>query len=167
MPSVSSISLSPEMDFMRDKRLHEIDELLYYSIDERENTINLNEKGRSSLSPEEQKLFVLPDITEGIHEIDSDESLSEKEKRERKMENQKFMVEEAWQQIFTNIDKNAGTVKRQLAEAEKQLPELVQVFEYLCGYIGFLSNDSWRYYGCNFQVLLHFVCCFAVKPMPS
>lgn len=85
-PGVKKLIFRVEADFMRDKRLHEIDELLYYSIDERENTTNLSEMGRSLLSPEEQKLFVLPDITEGIHEIDSDESLSEKEKREKKEE---------------------------------------------------------------------------------
>jgi len=73
-----------ELDFMRDKKLHEIDEFLYFSIDERENTINLNEMGRSVLSPEDQALFVLPDIVEGIHEIDSDESLSSEEKLKRK-----------------------------------------------------------------------------------
>jgi len=75
-----------EMDFMRDKRMHELDDLLYFSIDEREHSINLNDMGRSLLSPEEQKLFVLPDIAEGIHEIDSDESLDEKKKREKKEE---------------------------------------------------------------------------------
>ncbi len=83
---VKKLISKAETDFMRDKRLGELDELLYYSIDERENTINLSEKGRSLLSPEEQKLFVLPDITEGIHEIDSDENLSEKEKRGKKEE---------------------------------------------------------------------------------
>ena len=73
-----------ELGFMRDKRLHELDDLLYFSIDEKENTINLNEMGRSVLSPEDQALFVLPDITEGIHEIDSDDSLSSEEKLKRK-----------------------------------------------------------------------------------
>ncbi|MGB2697992.1 MAG: DEAD/DEAH box helicase, partial [Candidatus Zixiibacteriota bacterium] len=75
-----------ELDFMREKRLHELDDLLYFSIDEREHSINLNDMGRSLLSPEEQKLFILPDIAEGIHEIDSDESLNEKQKREKKEE---------------------------------------------------------------------------------
>jgi preprotein translocase subunit SecA len=75
-----------EMDFLREKRMHELDDLLYFSIDEKEHSINLNDMGRSLLSPEEQKLFVLPDIAEGIHQIDSDESLSEKEKREKKEE---------------------------------------------------------------------------------
>ena len=81
---VKKIISGVEMDFMRDKKLPELDELLYYSIDEKENTTNLNEMGRALLSPEEQKLFILPDITEGIHEIDSNPNLSEKEKKEKK-----------------------------------------------------------------------------------
>ncbi|MFQ6032628.1 MAG: DEAD/DEAH box helicase, partial [Candidatus Zixiibacteriota bacterium] len=82
-----------ETDFMRDKRLHELDDLLYFSIDERENTINLNEMGRSLLSPEDQALFVIPDIAEGMQEIDSDESLSAQQKLEKKEELYKLHAE--------------------------------------------------------------------------
>jgi preprotein translocase subunit SecA len=38
-----------ERDFMRDKRLHEIDEDLYFAIDEKANTVDLSEKGRRFL----------------------------------------------------------------------------------------------------------------------
>jgi preprotein translocase subunit SecA len=38
-----------EHDFMRDKRLHEIDEELYFAIDEKSNTADISEKGRSFL----------------------------------------------------------------------------------------------------------------------
>jgi len=83
-PGIKKLIQKVELDFMRDKRLHELDDLLYFSIDEREHSINLNEMGRSVLSPEDQVLFVLPDITEGIHEIDSNESLSTDEKLKEK-----------------------------------------------------------------------------------
>jgi len=83
-PGVKKLISRVELDFMRDKKLHELDEFTYFSIDEKENTINLNEMGRSLLSPEDQALFVLPDITEGIHQIDSDDSLSSEEKLKRK-----------------------------------------------------------------------------------
>jgi preprotein translocase subunit SecA len=83
-PGVKKLIQGVELDFMRDKKLHELDELLYFSIDERENSINLDEMGRSLLSPEDQALFVIPDITEGLHEIDSDDSLSPEEKVKRK-----------------------------------------------------------------------------------
>ncbi|MGB5105795.1 MAG: preprotein translocase subunit SecA [Candidatus Zixiibacteriota bacterium] len=69
-----------ELDTLREKKMHTLDEELYFVIDEKEHTINLTEKGRELLSPEDRQLFVLPDITEGLHEIDSNESLSVEEK---------------------------------------------------------------------------------------
>jgi len=75
-----------ETDYLRDKKLHELDNLLHYSIDEREHTVNLNELGRSLLSPQEQQLFVIPDIVEGLHQIDSDESLSPPDRQKKKEE---------------------------------------------------------------------------------
>ncbi len=83
-PGIRKLIQSVELDYMRDKKLYELDDLLYFSIDEKENSINLNEMGRSLLSPEDQVLFVIPDITEGLHEIDSDDSLSADEKLKRK-----------------------------------------------------------------------------------
>jgi len=83
-PGVKKLTQGVELDYMREKKLYELDDLLYFSIDEKENSINLNEMGRSLLSPEDQILFVIPDITEGIHEIDSDDSLSDDEKLKKK-----------------------------------------------------------------------------------
>ena len=75
-----------ENDYLRDKKLHELDNLLFFSIDEREHTVNLNELGRSMLSPQDQQLFVIPDIVEGLHQIDSNETLPTEEKLKKKEE---------------------------------------------------------------------------------
>ncbi|MCI0331471.1 MAG: preprotein translocase subunit SecA [candidate division Zixibacteria bacterium] len=83
-PGMKKLIHRVETDYLRDKKLHEIDDLLYYSIDERENTCELNEPGRSQLSPEDQKLFIIPDITEGLSEIEGDENLSDRDKQQRK-----------------------------------------------------------------------------------
>ncbi len=69
-----------ENDYLRDKRMGEIDEQLYYSIDERENSINLMEQGIQLLTPQQRELFVLPDLSVEIHRIDSDDSLSPTDK---------------------------------------------------------------------------------------
>ena len=69
-----------ELELMRDKKLPELDEELYYSIDERGNTVNLSEKGRQFLSPDDPDVFVLPDLAEKIGEIDNNEHLSPREK---------------------------------------------------------------------------------------
>jgi preprotein translocase subunit SecA len=92
-PGVKKLIQRVELDFMRDKKLYELDDLLYFSIDERENSINLNEMGRSVLSPQDQVLFVLPDITEGIHQIDSDDSLSAQDKLKKTEELYKLHAE--------------------------------------------------------------------------
>ncbi len=73
-----------EADFTRDKRLPEIAELLLFTIDERDNTIDLTDNGINFLKPEEQALFELPDIGEGVAEIDEREDLSETEKAKAK-----------------------------------------------------------------------------------
>jgi preprotein translocase subunit SecA len=73
-----------EADFMREKRLHELDEQLFYVIDEKGNMINLTEKGREALSPEDRDQFVLPDVSEEVKRIDDDVSLSPQDKIKRK-----------------------------------------------------------------------------------
>ncbi len=84
IPGYEKLMLRCEADFMRDKKLHELDEELYFVIDEKSNTIDLTDKGRSALSAEDQELFVLPDLSSKISEIDSDESLDIKERIHRK-----------------------------------------------------------------------------------
>ena len=50
-------------------------------VDEKSHTIDLTEKGRDLLSPDEQKLFILPDLGEEIEKIRNDESLSDEDKQ--------------------------------------------------------------------------------------
>jgi preprotein translocase subunit SecA len=73
-----------ESNFMRDKKLHEITEQLYYAIDEKGHVIDLTDKGRSFLSPRNPEDFVLPDLPEKFSAIEGDESLSDVEKIEQK-----------------------------------------------------------------------------------
>ncbi|MCK4414085.1 MAG: preprotein translocase subunit SecA [Candidatus Eisenbacteria sp.] len=75
-----------ESDFMRDKRLHVLDEDLYYSIDERDQSINLSDKGRTFLSPKDPDYFVLPDLSEAIGALENDSDLDAKERLARKQE---------------------------------------------------------------------------------
>jgi preprotein translocase subunit SecA len=73
-----------ESNFMRDKKLHEITEQLYYAIDEKGHVIDLTDKGRSFLSPQNPEEFVLPDLPEKFSEIEGDNSLSPMDKIENK-----------------------------------------------------------------------------------
>lgn len=71
-----------EADRMRDKDMHELDEGLYFAVDEHENSINLTEQGRQFLDSANPELFELPDITAQLSEIEGDETLSDEEKAE-------------------------------------------------------------------------------------
>jgi preprotein translocase subunit SecA len=84
VPGVEKMIQRMEADLMRDKILHELDEELYFAVDEKANTINLMDKGRDALAPEDREQFILPDLSEQIQMIDSDSALDFKEKLKRK-----------------------------------------------------------------------------------
>ncbi|MEO0084594.1 MAG: preprotein translocase subunit SecA, partial [candidate division WOR-3 bacterium] len=69
-----------ELDFIRDKRFHEIDDELYFVIDEKNHTIDLTEKGRQAIAPNDSSAFVLPDLSTELAKIDQDPKLTPKEK---------------------------------------------------------------------------------------
>jgi len=69
-----------ETDYMRDKRLSELDEPLYFAIDEKNHNTDLTEKGRTDLSPNDPNLFLIPDLPEEMQAIDSDGALSPSDK---------------------------------------------------------------------------------------
>jgi preprotein translocase subunit SecA len=71
-----------ETDFLRDKKLHEIDEEMYFIIDESGHSAELSEKGRVLIGQGNADFFVVPDLAETIGKIDHDESLSIEEKAE-------------------------------------------------------------------------------------
>ncbi len=70
-----------EADYMREKRLHELDEALLYSMDEKGHQVHLTDQGLDTLSPDDHEAFIVPDISEVFHEIERDESLSPDEMR--------------------------------------------------------------------------------------
>ncbi|HYR68609.1 MAG TPA: SEC-C metal-binding domain-containing protein, partial [Candidatus Dormibacteraeota bacterium] len=85
-PGLKRLIQRVELDFIRDKRLGEVDEDLYYSIDEKSHSVDLSEKGRQLLSQRDANLFLLPDLAVELGEIDASESLSPAEKvAEKKM----------------------------------------------------------------------------------
>ncbi|MBM3286068.1 MAG: preprotein translocase subunit SecA [Candidatus Eisenbacteria bacterium] len=74
-----------EADFMREKRLHEVDEDLLFYVDERGHTISTSDAGREKLAPPgEGDLFILPDLSEQLGEIDRRTDLSPRERVEAK-----------------------------------------------------------------------------------
>jgi len=84
-PANQKLIRTVENDFMRDKRMDEIDDELYFSIDEKSNVIDLTEKGREELAPDDPNMFVIPDLGEEISNLE-EMDLSPEEKNEKREE---------------------------------------------------------------------------------
>ena len=65
------------------KMLPELDKILYCTIDERNNSVELTEKGQALLAKEGLGDFVIPDIDEESRLVQEDPDLSDEEKTER------------------------------------------------------------------------------------
>lgn len=85
---VRALMQKTEGYYMQDnsKKMHEADEPLYFTIDEKNNTIEMTDKGREEIATagEDPDLFVLPDVAALFSELSKDESLSEDERLEKK-----------------------------------------------------------------------------------
>ena len=68
------------------KKMPEADEPLYFTIDEKLNSIDLTEKGIDLITKEgeDASFFILPDIGSEIAELEKDEAIDEKDRLERK-----------------------------------------------------------------------------------
>ena len=77
---------SVESDYLRDKKLHELDEELYFFVDEKNHIIDLADKGRNEIAPDNPEAFVIPDIGEAFHAIENDSSLLPEERLKKKEE---------------------------------------------------------------------------------
>ena len=90
-PEYKKLLQQTELEFLREnaKRMPEIDEELYFAIEERNNQMDLTEKGREELalgSTEQKEFFVLPDLGTEISKIENDSTMSAEDKVRRKDE---------------------------------------------------------------------------------
>ncbi len=89
-PSNKKLMQQTELEYLRDqsRRMHEIDDELFYSIDEKNHSINLTEKGRELLTStvNDTEFFILPDVGTEISILENDTSLTESEKQKKKDE---------------------------------------------------------------------------------
>jgi preprotein translocase subunit SecA len=72
-----------ELDYLADRKLGpskqqfgDLENDLFYVLDEKGHTVHLTDRGVEALSPSDHDQFVLPDISTGVHRIDHDESLT-------------------------------------------------------------------------------------------
>ncbi|MGH7449208.1 MAG: preprotein translocase subunit SecA, partial [Longimicrobiales bacterium] len=82
-PSLQKLVTQVEADYMREKKLQDIDEMLLYAMDEKGHSIHLSDRGLDDLSPGDPDAFIVPDLSEAIGSIERDAELSVDEKREQ------------------------------------------------------------------------------------
>ncbi len=90
---VSKLMKAVETEYLREKKLHEIDEELYYTIDESGHSADMTEKGRVLISGNTPEFFVVPDLAEDLGKIDNDETLNSSEKSLKKEESHREYAE--------------------------------------------------------------------------
>lgn len=89
-PSNKMLLQKTEREFLQDQgaRMHEIDDELFFTIDEKSHIIDLTEKGRTFLAQiypgNDKEMFVIPDISTELSLIEGDQTLSLEEKQRRK-----------------------------------------------------------------------------------
>src|SRR3989339_1938949 len=88
-PSNKKLMQETELEYLREKakNMHIIDDELYFVIDEKNNTIDLTEKGREELASGtgmEKEYFILPDLGTEISKFENDPNLTLEEKIKKK-----------------------------------------------------------------------------------
>ena len=79
-PELKKLINGTELEYLRDKRMHELDDLLLYAIDEKAKNVDLLDKGRDLISPQDPDQFVVPDLAGQLSELEGREDLTVEEK---------------------------------------------------------------------------------------
>jgi len=84
-PEVQKLKHNTELFYLRDqgRNMHEIDELLYFTIDEKNHQIDITEKGRDLLSTDQEDpdMFLIPDIATELSAIEGNLELTPEDKQ--------------------------------------------------------------------------------------
>ncbi len=90
-PGVKALVQRVELDVLadrklpaREQKLRHLEEELYFVLDERGHSVHLTDQGVETMSPQDPDLFLVPDISHAVHEIEHDQDLSAQQKIERR-----------------------------------------------------------------------------------
>jgi len=75
-----------ETDYLREKKLYEIEEELFYVIDESGHSAETTEKGRALVGGANTEFFIVPDLSEMLSKIDADASILPEDKPAKREE---------------------------------------------------------------------------------
>jgi preprotein translocase subunit SecA len=79
-PGLKKLTTRVELDYLRDKRMHDLDDALYFAIEEKQRNVDLLEKGRELMSPQDADRFVVPDLAAQLSELEGREDLAPEQK---------------------------------------------------------------------------------------
>ena len=82
-----------ETEYLREKKLHEIDEELFYTIDESGHSAETTEKGRSLVGGSNADFFVVPDLSDMLAKIDADPAIPPEEKPGKREEDHRVYAD--------------------------------------------------------------------------
>jgi preprotein translocase subunit SecA len=92
-PGVKQLVQRMELDAIADRklptrqqRMRDLEEALFFVLDEKGHSVHLTDQGAAALSPQDPGLFLVPDISEEIHAIDHDPDLEPAERIARRRE---------------------------------------------------------------------------------
>jgi preprotein translocase subunit SecA len=71
---------------MKQQRMRDLEESLYFVLDERGHSVHLTDQGATALSPGDPTLFLVPDISEAVHALEKDPELSPHDRIARRRE---------------------------------------------------------------------------------
>jgi preprotein translocase subunit SecA len=71
---------------IKQQRMRDLEDTLYFVLDEKGHSVHLTDRGAEAMSPNDPDLFIVPDISEAIHQIDKDPELSPHDRIERRRE---------------------------------------------------------------------------------
>lgn len=83
-PQNQKLTRKVEAELMMNKRVRELEEELYFIVEEKNNQITLTEKGRVALNPNDPNYFILPDLAAELAALEpsEDEKVTDEQKAE-------------------------------------------------------------------------------------
>ena len=81
---LKKLRLDYEGYYIRDKKMHEIDAELFYAVEEKQNSVELAEKGHDLVEVKYPDLFLVKTLDEALEAVEADENLSFEQKSKKK-----------------------------------------------------------------------------------
>ncbi|MCK4311681.1 MAG: preprotein translocase subunit SecA, partial [Candidatus Cloacimonetes bacterium] len=72
--------------YLRDKKMHLIDSELFYVVEEKQNSVELSEKGNELVAQKDPDLFIMEQLDDLLNEVDEDKKLTFAQKSRKKEE---------------------------------------------------------------------------------